>query len=124
MKFSLWIYSLFPFAMLLSIIFKLDNPYIINSLMIILSIGAAFVINKMYIWCLDLIDLQNQGKASALIIVLRLAVTSLVVQICSHFYNGKFASMAFFLMLSSGFGVLIMFLISKKESKFKDFIIS
>jgi DHA1 family bicyclomycin/chloramphenicol resistance-like MFS transporter len=80
------------------LLFNVQNPYIITSMMLLFAIGAVFPINILYPYSLDIIP-GGKARTAALHQSSRLIVTACLLETTGYFYEGNF--------LSLGIGMLI-----------------
>lgn len=101
---SLYLFAISITFLTLIMLFNVNNPILITSMMILFSFSAVFPINIFYPLALDVLN-QSKSRASALITAIKLIGTACTVEIVSYFYNGSFMPLATvtLLMLTLGF---------------------
>lgn len=94
-----------PLSLML-VFLDVRDPLIITCVLLILAIGVVPPINILWVLCLEAVE-NAKGRIAALIIAMRLILTSIGLQTVSFFYDGTFyylgLSMALFLILAFWF---------------------
>ena len=91
---------------ILLLVFNIQDPLLITGVLLVLAIGVVPPINILWVLCLEAVE-NAKGRIAALIIAIRLIVTSIGLQVVSYFYDGTFfylgLSMCLFLILAFWF---------------------
>lgn len=85
------------------LLFNVQNPLVITSMMLLFAVGAVFPINILYPYSLDIIP-GGKARTAALHQSSRLIVTACLLEITGYYYEGNY--------LSLGIGMLIPLVMS------------
>lgn len=96
------------------VISGISHPMVITSMMLIFAIGAVFPINIMYPMALEIFE-NSKGRASALILAIRLIITAVLLEGVSYFYTGEFVPIGLTMLIA----IILSILMIQKQLKQK-----
>jgi DHA1 family bicyclomycin/chloramphenicol resistance-like MFS transporter len=115
-------YCVLPIGIGIVIYNNIENAFVVTGIMMLVSFFASLVVSKIYVWSLSTVDEQHQGKASAILMLLRLSITSFFVQLMGHFYNNSYSCIGYVLAISVCAGLAIIAWLFIKDARFAVFM--
>lgn len=116
---SIGLMILFLVACLLFVIFNVQHPNWITSVIILLSIGVVVPLNMMYVLALDSIA-GASGKVSGLITTGKWLFSIFGIQTASYFYSHDFRSTGLLMLVMELGALVIIFVLLKKDDKYRE----
>lgn len=112
---------LFVIGSILLILFQINHPLIITGTCICLAAGMILPVNILWPMSLETIA-DGKGRISAIIASMKLALTSLFIQLVSYFYNKTFTYIGIAMCLCVILSVVCFYYLVKKDQKIRALI--
>lgn len=110
--------GLFVVGTTIVIFFQLNHPLIITGTCICLAAGMILPVNILWPMSLETIP-DGKGRISAIIASMKLALTSMFIQLVSYFYNNTFTYIGIAMCLCIFLSLLCFYALSQKDQKVK-----
>ncbi|MDP1723338.1 MAG: multidrug effflux MFS transporter [Alphaproteobacteria bacterium] len=107
---------LFVIGSILLILFQINHPLIITGTCICLAAGMILPVNILWPMSLETIH-DGKGRVSAIIASMKLALTSLFIQLVSYFYNKTFTYIGIAMCLCIILSFVCFYYLIKKDQK-------